>query len=98
MLAQPKTIYYRLILTKDPPSVNWWSGDYGNANDQAGQPRYRAHDRQGATNPAGEIRAPEQDALHRQAPERARDAEPGRPAPDADCAVGRGQPGYRRLA
>src|SRR5438309_9292525 len=102
MLAQAKTakaIYYRWFLTKERGALNLVSGgDRGNANDQAGQPRYRAHDRSGAPDPAGQVRPPEQDALHRQAPERARDAEPGRPAADAARAVGRDQQGHRGVA
>src|SRR5437867_7304353 len=83
-LAQPlqaKSIYYRLSLTNPGVPVNLVSGgERRDADDQAGEPRHRAHDRAGAPHPAGQVRAAEQDALHRQAPQRAGDAEPGRPA------------------
>src|SRR5712692_4710 len=102
MLAQAKTaksIYYRWSLTKGGTALNLvCGGDRGNAHDQAGKPRDRAHDRSGAPNPARQVRPPEQDALHRQAPERAGDAEPGRPAADAARAVGRDQQGHRGVA
>src|SRR2546430_539916 len=73
MLAQAKTakaIYYRWFWKKGGGAINWVAGgDRGKAHGQAGQRRYRAHGRSGAPGPAGQIRPPEQDALHRQAPE-----------------------------
>src|SRR5437867_4116033 len=101
MLAQArraKSIYYRWFLTKGMSSLNCSRGDRENAHDQAGQPRHRAHDCPRAPDPARQVRTPEQDALHRQAPERARDAEPGRSAADAARALGRDQQGHRRVA
>src|SRR6267378_3214476 len=102
MLAQAnraKSIYYRWSLTKAFCPVNLvCGGDRGNANDQAGEPRHRAHDCSGAAHPAGQVRPPEQDALHRQAPERTGDVEPGRPAADAACPLGRDQQGDRGVA
>src|SRR5438309_5167778 len=87
-----KSIYYRWSLTKAFRHLNLiCGGDRGNANDQAGKPRYRAHDGSRAPDPEGEVCPPKQDALHRQAPQRARDAEPGRPATDAARALGGGQ-------
>src|SRR3989440_9975436 len=92
MLAQakpPKSIYYRSFLTKCRAALNWYGGgDSENADDQASQPRDRAHDGSRAARPAGPVRPAEQDAPHRQAPERARDAETRRPTADAARAVG----------
>src|SRR3989440_8229404 len=102
MLAQaktPKSIYYRSFLTKCRAALNWYGGgDSENADDQASQPRDRAHDGSRAARPAGQVRPAEQDAPHRQAPERARDAEPRRPAADAASAVGGDQQSDRRVA
>src|SRR2546421_1131041 len=96
MVAEPQAIYYRWILTKSGRFVNWVPKR--NDDDQASQPRNRAYDREGAPGPARQVRAPEQDASHRQAPERARDAQPRRPAADAAGAVGCHQQGHRGVS
>src|SRR2546423_11776342 len=92
MLAQaktPKSIYYRSFLTKCRAALNWYGGgDSENADDQASQPRDRAHDGSRAARPAGQVRPAGQEAPHRQAPERVPDAKPRRPAAEARHAVG----------
>src|SRR2546423_6699707 len=95
MLAQaktPKSIYYRSFLTKCRAALNWYGGgDSENADDQASQPRDRAHDGSRAARPAGQIRPAGTDAPHRQDPEPARDAEPRPPPGEAARGFGGGQ-------
>src|ERR671933_1513895 len=68
----------RMVAVTRPSS---WSG-----NDQGSFNRNRSTFRARSPASGDEVRPPQADALHRQAPERAGDAQPGRQEPAAACA------------